>query len=72
VTSKPDAPAGKQLLVFDASTYRYLGTRESYRKNGHHFEQLDALVSSGVVDHVGRRPAHPAPASIKVPSAERS
>jgi hypothetical protein len=45
------------VLILDAETYEYLGTRSTrVREDGVRVQQLFALASSGIVDRVGERP----------------
>ncbi|CAL9659316.1 hypothetical protein SUDANB108_06945 [Streptomyces sp. enrichment culture] len=56
----PEAPwaDGKQVLIFDAKTYQYLGMRD--QREGKHaattYEQWSYVAARGVVDRVGQRP----------------
>ncbi|MFI1360327.1 CU044_5270 family protein [Streptomyces sp. NPDC020898] len=47
---------GKQVLVFDAKTYQYLGMRDQRREGGTTYEQWSYLAVDGVVDRVMQRP----------------
>ncbi|ELP71241.1 CU044_5270 family protein [Streptomyces turgidiscabies] len=46
----------KQVLVFDAKTYQYLGMRDQRREGGTTYEQWSYLAVHGVVDRVMQRP----------------
>ncbi|MFJ5308107.1 hypothetical protein [Streptomyces sp. NPDC088350] len=47
---------GGPPLIFDARTYRYLGTHDRHTAAGTRYEQWSYVTASAVVDRVMQRP----------------